>query len=61
MSTAPVVYTIHVYQDKGTMWRWRMKARNGLIVADSGQGYRSERHARRAAEAVAAAKIVVAK
>ncbi len=60
MSTAPVVYTIHVYQDKGGKWRWRMKPRNGLIVADSGQEYRSERHARRAAEAVAAAKIVVA-
>lgn len=55
----PRVYTIHVYEAKDG-WRWRMKPRNGLKVADSGQSYQSERHARRAAEALAAAKIVVA-
>ena len=28
-----------IYQDKAKKWRWRLKARNGRIVADSGQGY----------------------
>ncbi|WP_082134268.1 DUF1508 domain-containing protein [Mycolicibacter heraklionensis] len=58
MSAYPNV--IHVYQDKAGFWRWRMKSRNGLIVADSGQSYRSERHARRAAVAVAERPIEVA-
>jgi uncharacterized protein YegP (UPF0339 family) len=29
----------HIYQDKRGEWRWRLKARNGRIVADSGEGY----------------------
>lgn len=57
MSAYPNV--IHVYQAKDG-WRWRMQSRNGLIVADSGQAYRSERHARRAAVAVAERPIEVA-
>ena len=57
MSAYPNV--IHVYQAKDGWW-WRMKSRNGLVVADSGQSYRSERHARRAAVAVAERKIEVA-
>lgn len=32
----------HVYQDTGGKWRWRLKAANGQIVADSGQGYTSK-------------------
>lgn len=28
-----------VYKDKKGKWRWRAVARNGFIVADSGQGY----------------------
>jgi uncharacterized protein YegP (UPF0339 family) len=32
----------HVYQDTGGKWRWRLKAANGQIVADSGQGYSSK-------------------
>ena len=32
----------HVYQDKSDEWRWRLKASNGLIIADSGQGYASK-------------------
>lgn len=51
--------TIRVYEAKDG-WRWRMQSRNGLIVADSGQSYRSERHARRAAVAVAERPIEVA-
>jgi len=30
-------------------WRWQLKARNGKIVADSGEGYASEYNAVRAA------------
>lgn len=56
MSAYPNV--IHVYEAKDG--RWRMKSRNGLIVADSGQSYRSERHARRAAVAAAERPIEVA-
>jgi uncharacterized protein YegP (UPF0339 family) len=29
-----------VYQDRGKQWRWRVVARNGRLVADSGEGYR---------------------
>lgn len=41
-----------VYKDKAGEWRWRLKARNGKIVADSGEGYASKRNARRAFAAV---------
>ena len=37
-----------IYQDKQGKWRWRLQARNGRIVADSGQGYASKRNATRA-------------
>lgn len=32
-----------VYQDKRKEWRWRLRYRNGRIVADSGEGYSSRR------------------
>ena len=41
-------------------WRWRLVARNGYIVADSGQKYSARWRAVRAAKAVAAAGIEVA-
>ena len=28
-----------VYPDKSGQWRWRFRANNGRIVADSGEGY----------------------
>lgn len=28
-----------VYKDKAGEWRWHIVARNGRIVADSGEGY----------------------
>ena len=31
---------IEIYKDDAGEWRWRMVARNGKIVADSGEGYR---------------------
>lgn len=29
-----------MYRDVNNEWRWRLKARNGKIVAISGEGYR---------------------
>lgn len=29
----------HVYKDAQNKWRWRLKAANGNILADSGEGY----------------------
>lgn len=28
-----------LYQDKAKKWRWRIKARNGQVLGDSGEGY----------------------
>ena len=39
----------HIYQDARGEWRWRLKARNGRIVADSGEGYVTRGNALRAA------------
>ncbi|HMH43612.1 MAG TPA: YegP family protein [Pyrinomonadaceae bacterium] len=30
------------YKDQKGEWRWRLKAANGRILADSGEGYNSE-------------------
>jgi uncharacterized protein YegP (UPF0339 family) len=30
---------IHVYQDRAGEWRWNLRARNGRIIACSGEGY----------------------
>lgn len=37
-----------VYRDQGGNWRWRLRARNGRIVADSAEGYASKRNAKAA-------------
>ena len=29
----------NVYRDYLNQWRWRLKAANGKIIADSGEGY----------------------
>lgn len=31
------------YKDAKGEWRWRLKASNGRIIADSGEGYTTER------------------
>jgi len=31
--------TFEIYKDKAGEYRWRLKATNGKIVADSGEGY----------------------
>lgn len=32
--------TFHLYRDKKGEYRWRLRARNRKIIADSGEGYR---------------------
>jgi uncharacterized protein YegP (UPF0339 family) len=34
--------TYYYYKDKKGEWRWRLKAANGQILADSGEGYMRE-------------------
>lgn len=29
-----------IFKDKSGEWRWRLKAENGRIIADSGDGYK---------------------
>jgi uncharacterized protein YegP (UPF0339 family) len=29
----------HVYKDSKDEWRWRLKAANGKVIADSGEDY----------------------
>jgi uncharacterized protein YegP (UPF0339 family) len=37
-----------IYNDTQGDWRWRLRARNGRIVADSAEGYASKRNAKNA-------------
>lgn len=41
-----------VYRDAAGAWRWRLRARNGRIVATSGEGYRRARDCWRGARLV---------
>lgn len=41
-----------VYEDAAGEWRWRLRHRNGNIIADSGEGYSSRSAARDAVESV---------
>ena len=43
-------WTIEIYADVARQYRWRIKAANGRIVGDSGEGYVTRSNARRAAE-----------
>ena len=37
--------TFELYEDKGGEYRWRLRYRNGNIIADSGEGYASRSNA----------------
>lgn len=56
---------MNVYTHKLTVylaadgWRWRLVAKNGKTVADSGEAYKRKRSAVAAAEALASAVIVL--
>lgn len=41
-----------VYEDRSGRWRWRLKHRNGNVIADGGQGYASRASAERGLESV---------
>lgn len=51
-----------IYRDKASEWRWSLKAGNGQIIADSGEGYTRKEDALRAIhtvkDLVAAARII---
>ncbi len=34
--------TYYYFKDSKGEWRWHLKAANGRIIADSGEGYKSE-------------------
>lgn len=44
--------TFELYEDRGGEWRWRLRHRNGNIIADSGEGYSSRSTARNAVDGV---------
>ncbi len=43
------VPTIEVFSSHGCVWYWRLRARNGEIVADGAEGYATRGNALRAA------------
>lgn len=45
-------WLFHTYKDSSDEWRWHLKASNGKIVADSGEGYSSLQAVRDAAQRV---------
>jgi uncharacterized protein YegP (UPF0339 family) len=47
-----VAYRFHTYIDNAKQWRWQLKAENGKIVADSGEGYSTLGNCREAATRV---------
>lgn len=44
--------TFHIYKDSNSEWRWRLKAANGKVIADSGEGYNTKEACRAGIELV---------
>ena len=44
--------TFEVYEDRAEEWRWRLRHRNGNIIADGGEGYASKQKATQGLESV---------
>lgn len=44
--------TFELYEDAADEYRWRLRHRNGNVIADSGEGYVSKRNAREGIESV---------
>jgi uncharacterized protein YegP (UPF0339 family) len=44
--------TFELYEDRADEWRWRLRHRNGNIMADSGEGYVRRSDAESAIETV---------
>jgi uncharacterized protein YegP (UPF0339 family) len=36
-----------LYEDRGEQWRWRLRHRNGNVIADSGEGYTRKHNAKK--------------
>ncbi len=41
-----------IYQDKAGQWRWRLRARNGQLVANGGEAFASKSNVIRSLESV---------
>ncbi len=54
----PRPYVIHVYS-AADGWRWRMKAPNGKVVADSGEAYATKQTAYRGGLQITSSRIVM--
>jgi uncharacterized protein YegP (UPF0339 family) len=48
----PAQANFEVFEDTAGEWRWRLRHRNGNIIADSGEGYSSKRAAKGGIESV---------
>lgn len=59
MSLSSGIWKFEIHKDDDGGWRWRLVARNTLIVAESSESYERRGDAKRAAEA-ARAEICVA-
>ncbi|WP_317988501.1 HVO_2922 family protein [Haloprofundus salinisoli] len=44
--------TFELYRDKADEWRWRLRHRNGNIIADGGEGYSSKSAAKNGIKSV---------
>lgn len=44
--------TFELYVDAADEWRWRLRHRNGNIIADSGEGYTTKANARKGIQSV---------
>lgn len=44
--------TFEVFEDRAGEWRWRLRAPNGHVIADSGEGYASKQGAERGIRSV---------
>jgi len=49
-----------IYRDAASLWRWRLRAANNEIVADSAEGYASKRNVMRAVNKLVAQMLNVA-
>jgi uncharacterized protein YegP (UPF0339 family) len=47
---APAAPRFELYRDTAGEWRWRLVARNGRVIADSGEGYTRRSGAEKAIE-----------
>lgn len=54
MSLCKVKYGTCIYRDGRREWRWRLRASNGRIMTDSGEGYRRQVSVRKAVKRVRA-------